>query len=148
MCLINWCLYNLSNNVTYVERTKGKTYRAVPLNARASEILTDLGQDLFSKLKKESVIHKFNDLITRLKMPQFKLHSLRDTFATRLVSKGVDLYAVKELLGHQDIRTSMICAKADTERPRLAVTRLESTPIEAESDRTGDNLEETDSNEG
>ncbi len=60
----------------------------------------------------------------RLKMTQFKLHSLRHTFATNLVSAGVDILAVKELLGHQDIRTSMVYAKANTETLRNAVELL------------------------
>jgi integrase/recombinase XerD len=60
----------------------------------------------------------------RLNFKGFKLHSLRHTFATRLVSAGVDIYAVKELLGHQDIRTSMVYAKADTETLQRAVDVL------------------------
>ena len=60
----------------------------------------------------------------RVGLRQFKVHSLRLTFATRLVSAGVDLYPVKELLGHQDIRTSMVYAKANTDTLLDAVERL------------------------
>jgi site-specific recombinase XerD len=107
-----------------VERTKGKKYRPVLLNKRAREILLEVGDKLFAGLNKGMVTHKFNDIMKRVGLTQFKLHSLRHTFATRLVSAGVDIYAVKELLGHQDIRTSMVYAKANTDTLRNAVERL------------------------
>lgn len=115
---------NFETNTLYVQRTKGKKFRLVPMNRRAREIVIGLDESLFSRLKPESVTHKFSDLMVRLRMTHLKLHSLRHTFATDLVSAGVDIYTVKELLGHQDIRTTMVYAKADTETLRRAVERL------------------------
>jgi site-specific recombinase XerD len=34
-------------------------------------------------------------------------HTLRHTFASWLVQRGVDLYKVKELMGHEDIKMTM-----------------------------------------
>jgi site-specific recombinase XerD len=107
-----------------VEWTKGKKYRTVPLNDRARHVLEKVAPDLFSGLKPETVSHKFNDLMKRLSMPQFKLHSLRHSFATKIIAKGADIYTVKELLGHQDIRTSMVYAKVSTDKLRDAVDKL------------------------
>jgi integrase len=115
---------DFNSKVMYVEKTKGKKYRAVPLNNRAMELLKEMGPDLFNKIQPSSFTHKFGDVMVRLGMKGFKLHGLRHTFATNLVRAGVDIYAVKELLGHQDIRTSMVYAKADTETLRKAVDLL------------------------
>lgn len=116
---------DLKNNVVFIEKSKGKRFRAVPLNTRARETLVELGDQYFSPISAATVSQKFNDLMKRLGFTNFKLHSLRHTFATQLVSKGVDLYSVKEILGHTDIRTSMIYGKADTETLRRAVSKLD-----------------------
>jgi site-specific recombinase XerD len=34
-------------------------------------------------------------------------HTLRHTHATRLIQNGLNLYEVKEILGHSDIKTTM-----------------------------------------
>ena len=76
------------------------------------------------KVELETATQKFNDLMRRIELTDFKLLSLRLIFDTRLVSAGIDIFAVKELLGHRDIRTSMIYAKADTGSMRHAVEQL------------------------
>ncbi|TAK57300.1 MAG: hypothetical protein EPO24_10075 [Bacteroidetes bacterium] len=53
------------------------------------------------------------------------LHSLRHTFATRLIANKMDLYTVSLLLGHSDIRTSMIYAKPDMDVLSNAVKLIE-----------------------
>ncbi len=53
-----------------------------------------------SNLKKSVRAAELNDKI--------HFHSLRHSFASNLVQKGVSLYVVKELLGHEDIKTTQI----------------------------------------
>ncbi|MBI3192879.1 MAG: site-specific integrase [Ignavibacteriae bacterium] len=115
---------DFEKNLIYIERTKGKKYRPIPLTKKAREILLQVGNGLFAKLNADMVTHKFGDILQRIGLQYLKLHSLRHTFATQLVSAGVDIYAVKELLGHQDIRTSMVYAKADTDALQKAVDKL------------------------
>ena len=73
----------------------------------------------------EAEERKFAHYLRRAGLSGFKLHSLRHSFATILVSRGVDLYTVSRLLGHADIRTSMIYAKARMDTLQEAVDRLE-----------------------
>lgn len=54
-----------------------------------------------------------------------RLHELRHSYATFLVKHGVDIYKVKELLGHSDIRDTMRYAHMPTEFMKEDVKKLE-----------------------
>jgi hypothetical protein len=54
-----------------------------------------------------------------------KLHSLRHTFGTYLIAMGYDITVAKELLGHEDIKTTLVYAKADTRLLRDAIRSLD-----------------------
>lgn len=53
-----------------------------------------------------------------------KPHSLRHTFATRLIAAGVDIRVVQDLMGHADIKTTAVYLHVDVERLRAAVNVL------------------------
>ena len=52
-------------------------------------------------------------------------HTLRHTFASRLVNSGVDIVTVKELLGHSNISVTMRYAHTNLDSKRAAVDRLD-----------------------
>ena len=57
--------------------------------------------------------------------PKLKFHSLRHTFASWLVQKGVSIYEVSKLLGHSDIKTTEIYAHLSTENLAGAIKALD-----------------------
>jgi integrase len=52
------------------------------------------------------------------------MHSLRHSAATRMAQSGAPIIAVKEILGHSSINTTMIYAHTDLEAMRAAVNLL------------------------
>jgi site-specific recombinase XerD len=54
-----------------------------------------------------------------------KIHSLRHTFASHLVMKGVDLPSIKKLMGHSDIETTMIYAHLAQDHLSDVVSKLD-----------------------
>lgn len=51
-------------------------------------------------------------------------HTLRHTFATRLIQSGLNLYEIKELLGHSDIRTTMRYAHLEQKNISLKAAEI------------------------
>ena len=89
--------------------------RTIPLNKDASKTLkkwrasqketelvfpSSIGKPL------DNIQKAWIGLIDRAKIEDFRFHDLRHDFASQLVMRGVDLYVVKELLGHSTIQVT------------------------------------------
>lgn len=98
-------------NIVHIRKAKHKEARDIPLTKEARKIPMSLGTCLFQDLKEEDVTRQFKRICDRAGLEGFKLHSPRHTFATKLISAGVDVLTVSKILGHSDINTTMIYAK-------------------------------------
>ncbi len=112
------------NAIYIVNKTKTYRSRVVPMNQRVKEILEQTMPDLFSKIHNGTVTQKFAEYLQRAGLTGFKLHSLRHTFATNLIDRGVDLYTVSKILGHTDLKTTEVYAKVNLSTLHDAVRKL------------------------
>lgn len=54
-----------------------------------------------------------------------KTHALRHSFATHLLDSGIDIHTIKELLGHCDIKTTMVYLHLQTSKRNMIVNPLD-----------------------
>tara|TARA_Y100000591_G_C21814771_1_gene689998 strand:- start:532 stop:1653 length:1122 start_codon:yes stop_codon:yes gene_type:complete len=71
-----------------------------------------------------SVKKSFRRLLKRLNIQNASIHTLRHTFASNCVMNGVDLYTVKEFLGHQRISTTEIYAHLSNEFKKKSIEKI------------------------
>ena len=113
---LKWDQVHLSNNprvtVTASYAKSNKT-RHIPLNSEAVAVLkkwkaqgTDSGW-VFPNPNTGHRLQQFRrswpNLLVKADIQDFRFHDLRHDFASRLVTAGVDLYRVRDLLGHGSI---------------------------------------------
>ncbi len=120
---LNWDDINLGSKYLIVRNGKNKTDRMIPLHENVYELL----EGYLSKrlpLKCEALIIGERDKrlgisslelifkkyikLSGLSGKKYTLHSLRHTFATRLLNKNVSLVKIKNLLGHRSIESTEI----------------------------------------
>lgn len=91
--------------------TKTDKARSVPATSRVTEILAcRSNQRRIFSLTAASLRHQWRVLRETLKLeddPQFVVHMLRHTCASRLVQRGVPLAVVQKWMGHSNIQTTL-----------------------------------------
>lgn len=106
------------------KKTKGVQY--IPLHKQAIEIIGERRNSedrVFKNLLYNNV--KIKDWAKKAKIEKnISFHVSRHTAATLLMTYGVDLYVIKEILGHKDIHTTQIYTKIVNQRKDEAIDKL------------------------
>lgn len=79
-------------------------FKILPVNDTDELIFNDDGEVLEAR----KLFRKWNKILADNNIQHKKFHSLRHTYATLLLSKGVDLLTVSKLLGHSSLKITEI----------------------------------------
>jgi integrase len=122
---------NYETNLISIWINKGNRPRSIPMTSRVRTILISRQKTYQTKpftLTIDQADKAWAWVRREMKLEtdtQYVLHSLRHTCATRLVNRGVDLYVVKEWLGHSSIQVTERYAHLAPSKLAHAATILE-----------------------
>ena len=132
-------LFSISKNhkLIQIEDTPktSSSIREIPISKTLLTILKELKlsskcEYVISSRKNKNVIPRtyqksFEDLLKRLNIKHYGFHSLRHTFATRLLEQGTDIKTISELLGHSSPTITLNkYVHTNLENKRKAITNL------------------------
>jgi len=109
---LTWKDIDFVRRVIRVMQSKNGEKRTIPMSQTVLMTLKGFGKviDISGRvfpIAVRSLREAYDKTLEKAGIKDFHFHDLRHTFATRLVQNGVDLYKVKELLGHKTIVMTM-----------------------------------------
>ncbi|MEE9432514.1 MAG: tyrosine-type recombinase/integrase [Melioribacteraceae bacterium] len=136
---LRWSQIDLKNDTITLNNhfviNKGKKVQTVYLSRRAKEIIIELYDEKnfelvfhnnFNQYKQDHISKKFKRYVKSIDVnPSLNFHSLRHTFASRLVQNGTSLYIVQKLLHHQDFKTTQVYSHLRDENLKDAIKQLD-----------------------
>ena len=118
--------------VVDLRKTKNAYPRTLPLTTRAHKAYTALSDEFlpFARMNENRIRSNWQYVRDCLNEtdPEFVFYMTRHTCASRLVQRGVALYAVKEFMGHKTYEMTMRYAKLSPENLLDAKVALEQSP--------------------
>ena len=145
---LQWTSVNLSDRTIHLWRPKVQNESVLYMTDRVYRVLRrrhheNQSRYLFTNSKggkRGYSTVSIRRAFRRAGLSDCTIHTLRHTHASRLIQNGINIYEVKEILGHADIKTTMRYAhleqKSVTSRARDVIDRLNMKILDAE--RTSD----------
>ena len=122
---------NFETNLISIWINKGDKPRSIPMTSRVGGILQTRKTEGASKpftIDKHQAENAWSWVRNEIGYSgdiEFVMHALRHTTATRLIDKGIDLYTVKEWLGHSTIQVTERYAHLNPDKLVHAANMLE-----------------------
>jgi len=124
-----WQNVDLLKRVIRIVKSKNGEKRTIPMSNTLFTMFKSMNvRDISGRvfpISGSSLRHAFDKIVEKACIEDFRFHDLRHTFATRLIQNGVDLYKVKELLGHKTITMTMRYAHHYPESLRSSIEVLD-----------------------
>jgi integrase len=132
---LTWNHVDLLRKVATLIETKNGEQRTVPLNQLSIEVLQrastvrNISGYVFpsqngKKIMPRNLLRTFFTARAKAGLQDVRFHDLRHSFASRMVQAGVDLYVVKELLGHKSFKMTARYAHHNTDSLKHGVEAL------------------------
>ncbi|MBN2521685.1 MAG: site-specific integrase [Bacteroidales bacterium] len=120
-------MVNLSHNLLFLLREYAKKYKPKEYlfngPSGGKDSVTSI-RNILKRAKEAAGIKK-----------SIRVHTLRHSFATHMLEKGVDLRFIQEILGHKDIKTTMIYTRVAKRRIGYIGSPLDDLEIIDKNDR-------------
>ena len=123
---LRWRDISFETSTPTIARSKDGEVQRIPMNSVTRETLKRLPRIsplVFPDLPRH-LSERFTELAKKAGLQDLHFHDLRHTYATRLRQAGVDIYKVKELMRHKDIRMTLRYAHIGDGELLEAVERL------------------------
>lgn len=131
---LTWSCVDFERNEISILDTKNGKKNIIPMNGKLRDLFVEKyrtekhNQYVFTNpetgFKYTDIKHSFMTLCKLAHIEGLRFHDLRHTAATRMVDAGVPLPAVKEILNHSNIQTTMRYAHTLREQQVQAVNAL------------------------
>lgn len=122
-----------SSSVEFLKTKSGKAYK-IPMTKRLAAMLKRrfaqaetpyIFPNPATGLPYKDIKKSFKSLMKLAGVENFTLHCCRHTVATRIIEKNGDIIATMDILGHANIKTTMIYHHLNEDRKRKAIESLE-----------------------
>ncbi len=130
---------DLQRKQVHIRQGKGKKDRYVIL----ADLIVDRFENYLNEVKPQiylfegltpgqpmgerSIQYVINEALQKTAIKKnVSMHTLRHSFATHLLEDGVDIYSIQRLLGHADIRTTIVYLHVAQVLPKVAHSPLDS----------------------
>ena len=129
---------DLDRKQVHVRMGKGKKDRYVVLSdniaGRFNHYLSEVkpqtylfeGQTPGEPMGERSIQYVINEALQKTEIKkEVSMHTLRHSFATHLLEDGLDIHSIQRLLGHSDMRTTMVYLHVADIKPRAVFSPLD-----------------------